>query len=316
MRHSLTLAYCMLTLAQVAISVNVVASKFLLSSLPMFFIITARFGVSTLLLGGAMLVTRTPLKSPNHPGKSLTANDWFLGILAGLFGATLFNLFFQWGLQHTTATASGIIASTLPAIVAISAIWLLKERLNGAKIIALLLAMLGVLIINLDHLDGSGNIEHTYFGDFLIFIAMIPEAWYSIVSRKLANRITPLGAAFLANLVGLLSFLPCVLLMTTTFTLEEVGLDQWGLITLAGFTSLLFFWCWGWGLTFIPASTAAIFGGVMPVATTMLAIVFLTESLHWYDTVGMLLVLSSILIGTGWHQSRVKKTLPTPLQDN
>lgn len=313
MRRTLTVGYLVLALAQTAISINVVTSKFLVSSLPMFFILAARFGISTVLLGLVMLVSRTSLVDPRHPDHKLNANDWLLAILGGIFAAFLFNVFFLWGLQHTTATASGIVGSTLPALVAISAIWFLNERLNSAKIMALILAMLGILIINLDHFEGSGNIEHTYFGDFLVFLAMFPEAWYSIVSRKLANRITPLGAAFIANIVGVVFFLPCALL-TSDFHITQLTLSQGGFILLAGITSLLFFWCWGWGLTFIPASTAAIFGGVMPVATMLLAILFLGETLHWYDTAGMLLVLASILIGTGWHY-RFKETLGSVLKE-
>ena len=225
--------------------------------------------------------------------------DWLYAILGGIFAAFLFNIFFLWGLQHTTATASGIVGSTLPAIVAISAVWLLNEKLNAAKILALILAMLGILVINFDHLEAVGNTEHTYFGDFLIFLAMLPEAWYSIVMRKLAHRITPLGSAFIANIVGVCAFLPIAIFTTPEFHLNDVTLGQWAFVTLAGLTSLLFFWCWGWGLTFISASTAGIFGGVMPVATTLLAISFLGETLRWYDVFGMSLVLLSILFGTG-----------------
>lgn len=297
-QRTLTAAYSALALAQIAISVNVVTSKFLVTNIPMFFILAARFTVSTFSLGMLLIFTQTPLKDPFHPEIKLSSMDWFLGILQGILAAFLFNLFFLWGLQYTTATASGIIGSTLPAIVAISAILFLNERISTPKIIALILAMLGILIINLDHFETSENLEHTYFGDLLIFLAMLPEAWYSIVIRKLANRITPLGSAFLANVVGLVTFLPFALLTSQTFSFTDVSWGQWGLISIAGLTSMLFFWCWGWGLTLISASTAGIFGGVMPVATTVLAILFLDESLRWYDAIGILLVLGSILVGT------------------
>lgn len=315
MRRSLAVGYCVLTLAQVAISVNVVTSKFLVANIPMFFILAARFTISTILLGGMLFLTHTPLKDPCHPQGKLTTHDWFLAILQGIFAAVLFNVFFLWGLQHTTATISGIIGSTLPAIVALSAIWLLNERMNSAKIMALVLAMLGVFVINLDHLEGGSALTHSYLGDFLVFLAMFPEAWYSIIMRKLANRFTPLGSAFLANVVGVVSFLPCAIFSDPAFHLEGVTLDQWGFISIAGLTSLLFFWCWGWGLTFIPASTAGIFGGVMPVATTLLAILFLGESLRWYDIIGMLLVLASILLGTGLSWGP-KKILPTSREED
>lgn len=308
---SLLLGYIALSLAQVAISVNVVTSKFLVATLPMFFILAARFTISTFLLGGILCLSRTPLCDPRHPNKKLSRQDWLLAILAGFFAAFLFNFLFMWGLQNTTATAAGIIGSTLPAIVALSAVWFLKERLDLAKIFALLLAMLGIIVINFDHFDAVGELEHNYLGDFLIFLAMFPEAWYSIVMRKLAHRITPLGSAFIANVVGIATLLPCALYTLPEFHILDVTLVQWAFVTLAGLTSLLFFWCWGWGLTFISASTAGIFGGVMPVATTLLAVVFLTESLHWYDALGMLLVLGSIILGTG-VKLRAKKSSPLP----
>lgn len=307
---SLLLAYIALSLAQVAISVNVVTNKFLVVALPMLFILAARFSISTVLLSGTLVLTRTPLCDPRHPDKKLSARDWFLAILSGVFAAFLFNALFLLGLQYTTATAAGIIGSTLPALVALSAVWLLKERLNMAKILAILLAMLGILVINLDHFNAVGELSHSYLGDGLIFLAMFPEAWYSIVMRKLAHRITPLGSALIANMVGLAVFLPCALYTLSDFSLETVTATQWALVTLAGLTSLLFFWAWGWGLTLISASTAGIFGGVMPVATTLLAILFLGESPQWYDAVGMLLILGSIIIGTDFTRLRVKKSAP------
>lgn len=306
MRRALSTGYIALAFAQVGISLNVVTSKFLISSMPMFMLLATRFGVSAIVLGLVLWITRTPIKDPHHPEKKLTANDWFLALLLGLFAAFLFNIFFVWGLQHTTATAAGIIGSTLPALIAVFSVWILKERLNSAKITALVLAMLGILVINLDHFEGSANPEHTYFGDMLVFIAMFPEAWYSIVSRKLANRITPLGGAFIANVVGFVTLLPCAL-YTGTIDFTIYTSFEFALIGVAAMSSLLFFWAWAWGLSFIPASTAAVFGGVMPVATTLFAILFLGENLHWYDTFGMLLVLASIIIGAGWRL-RVKRT--------
>jgi len=307
MRHSNAIGYSVLALAQCAISVNVILSKHLISSaIPMFVLLASRFGLSVVLLATLLKVTRTPLVSPLHPQQKLTLQDWGYAMLQGILAGFLFNVLFVWGLQQTTATAAGIVGSSLPIMVALSAVWLLKERLNLVKVIALLLAVLGILVINLDQFNGTPNIEHSFFGDFLVFLAMVPEAWYSIVSRKLAGRITPLGAAFIANVVAFVTLFPCALL-SSTFDFSQISLLQMLMITMASISSLMFFWAWGWGLGFIPASTAALFGGVMPVATALLAICFLHEHLQWYDSLGMLLVISSILIGTGVLKRRQLK---------
>ena len=299
MKHAILIGSAVLCLAQLGISINVVTTKFLLDTMPMFMVLSCRFFVSTVLLGLLLKFSGTPFADPHHPQKKLTKQDWVLTILEGICGAFLFNLFFAWGLQHTTATAAGIVGSTLPAIIAICAAWMLKEQLQTAKIVGLVIAMLGILIINIDHIGGeSTNAGHSFFGDLLVFVAMFPEAWYSIIRRKLAHRVTALGSAFLANLVGFVTLFPCALI---TGTFEFRMLEGWeaGLIAIAGSSALIFFWGWGWGLRFIPASTAAIFGGIMPLGTTILAVLFLGEIIHWYDAIGMLLVLISIPIGTG-----------------
>jgi drug/metabolite transporter (DMT)-like permease len=316
MRPSNTVGYFVLTLAQLAISINVIVSKFLLTTMPMFMLLSYRFFLSTLLLGALLLISRTPLKAPQHPESKLTTSDWVFMILQGIFAAFLFNLFFVWGLQHTTATAAGIVGSTLPAMIAICAVWMLKEHLNSAKVISIALAMLGILVINLDYFDASNTQEHSYFGDFLVLLAMLPEAWYSIIGRKLANRVTPLGAAFIANLVGFATLFPCALI-TGTFEIRQFTPAEMGLLLAAGASALIFFWAWGWGLRFIPASTAAVFGGVMPVATTLFAVMLLEEQIHWYDSLGMLLVVLSIIIGTGfrwgWNKNQIKIRKPQSL---
>lgn len=300
MRTPLIMGYVVLALAQTGISINVVTSKYLLAFLPMFMILACRFFLSSVILAGMMVVSRTPILDPRHPEGKLTAKDWMYAILSGVFAAFLFNIFFVWGLSHTTATAAGIVGSTLPALIAIFAVWLLKEHMNWSKISALVLAMIGIFMLNLEYFSGTVNFNHSYFGDFLVFLAMIPEALYSIINRKLANRMTPLGSSLIANLVGFISLFLCAL-YTGTFDLELIGMPEFGFLMIAAVSSLMFFWAWSWGLTFIPATTAAIFGGVMPVATTLLAIFFLQEYLHWYDMAGMFMVLASIVIGTGWR---------------
>lgn len=310
MRQSISLGYLALIISQMGISLNVVVSKYLITSMPMFTLLAGRFIISSFLLAAILKLTRTPIRDPRHPLGTLTAQDWAFAMLQGIFAAFLFNLFFVWGLQHTTATAAGIVSSTLPAIIAIFAVWFLKERLNSLKIAALILSMLGILIINLDHVEGHQHAHHTYLGDLLVFAAMIPEAFYSIIGRKLAGRVTPLGTAFIANVVGAVTLFLCALL-TSSWEVTGYSALQWALVLVAALSSLIFFWGWSWGISFISASTAAIFGGIMPIATTLLALIFLGEKLQWYDMLGMALVIFSIMVGTG-HGWISKKAAVSP----
>ncbi|MCE5292999.1 MAG: DMT family transporter, partial [Chlamydiales bacterium] len=205
------------------------------------------------------------------------------------------------------ATAAGIVSSAIPALIALFAVWFLKEKMTAAKSISLLLAMMGILVINLDY-ENSPTSAHSYFGDLLVLLAMVPEAWYSILSRKLSNRMTPLAAALIANFVGFITLLPCALVEgPLDFSIFSQGQDFF-LLMLGAICSLFFFWAWGWGLSFITASVAAIFGGVLPVSISILAVVFLQEALHWYDIAGICLVCISLIVGTGYKPKFLEKS--------
>ncbi len=58
-------------------------------------------------------------------------------------------------------------------------------------------------------------------------------------------------------------------------------------------------WAQAFSLHFPCAETlsAAVFGGVLPLATALLAMLFLDEKLGVYDVLGMLCVLTAIYIG-------------------
>lgn len=308
MRKTLLLGYCALTLAQIFFAGNLIVNKYILTHMDMFVFLLWRFIFAT---GGIALLfvfSKSRWVEPTHPEGRLTPYDWFSCALQGFFAGFLFNILFSWGLQKTTATAAGIICSTLPVMIAVFAVWLLKERLGRSKLIALVLAMLGILIINLDQFEaGVIDSAHTLWGDMLVFLAMVPEALYCIISRKLGGRVTPLGSALLTNIFATLILLPFGL-YAGALHFGDYSSYHFGLIFLAGMCSIGFYWGCAWGLSFISASTAGLFAGVLPVATTAIAFLFLGESMRWFDVGGMILVLLSIVIGTKMHHRFRRKT--------
>ena len=64
-----------------------------------------------------------------------------------------------------------------------------------------------------------------------------------------------------------------------------------------GVCTTLFFVCWPLGLMQVEASVAALFGGILPVATAVLAAFFLGESMTFQDFAGMFFILLSIILG-------------------
>lgn len=292
-------AYGLLALGQIAIAVNVVAGKHLISVIPVNIYLCSRYLASTIFLGLFMLLLKQGWIERQVKSKALHRRDWLLLTLQALTGGFLFNVLFFEGMKSTTAISAGIISSSLPAILAICAFFCLSEPIKKWKWVGIFLAMLGILIINLDEPQDHASLVN-FWGNFLILVAMVPEAMYTIFNKFTSKRITTLGAATIVNFMVFLMLLPLAVYDGITMGLGQGTTNDWTLLILTGFANLFFFWFWAKGLVHIPASTAAIFTSVLPVATTMLAWMFLHETLGRYDLLGMSLVLLSIFIGTGW----------------
>ena len=296
-----------LALAQVAIAVNVIVGKLVIDVMPTHLFLCARFFFSTIFLLIIFKLSGSRVISPFHPVGRFGWRD--LGFLAAqaLTAGFLFNVLFFWGIDYTTATSAAIIGSTLPAFIAICAFLCLGEKLGLSKISGIIIAMVGVLVVSLDNPHGPDEYTGSFFGDAIILLSMIPEALYSVFNKFAGHRITPLGGAMIVNLLIFLMLLPLAVLNLFHVSLTDFDMTIWFLVSIGGLAGLFFFWFWSRGLLVIPTSTAALYGGVMPVAASLLAFLFLHENFGWYDFAGMMLVFVSLVIGSGGHQKILKK---------
>lgn len=310
--RSMGAAYVCLALAQAAIAVNVVVGKFVIEQeMPIFMFLGVRFLLSSILLTIMLPISKTGLIAPTHPTGKLDKKDWGYLLGQAVTGGFLFNYLFFWGIESTTATSAGIISSTLPAFLAISAYVFLGEKFTIHKIIGIILAILGIVVISLDNGTDPDAITGSFWGDFLVLLAIFPEALYSIFNKYISNRVTPLGSACVVNWLIFFMILPMSVSNSQSVSLSEYPLHYWGLIALGSLCGAFFYWAWGQGLQKIAASTAAIFGGVLPVATSILGYWYLGERFGWYDLGGMLLVFASIYIGVEKFSNKKKGALPS-----
>lgn len=308
MHYGLLLGYISLIIAQVSIGGNVIVGKYLLDIMPIYIFLGGRFLIGAIGLTFVFVLTSRKWVTPYHPEQRVTSLDWILMITQGLFAGFLFNTLFLWGLEYTTAMSGGIIGSAVPVIITVSAVIFLKEKLHLSQCLAVLLAMAGILIIGLNNpVHVEGNEYGSFWGDFLIFLSMFPEAWYSILGKKLVTRIRPIAAAMVANWAAALMFLPLMAYHCIGFSYSNVSLFNWALVVLGGVLSLIFFWLWPVGLRYVSASKASLFGGFMPISTCFLAIICLGEQFHWLEGAGMSMIFLSLWLGSDkgdlWVQS-------------
>lgn len=300
-------SYLWLTIAQCCIGLNIVIVKYLIPVIPIYLLFTIRFMVGAILLGTMALIRQeNPLQ--DQSGQSLGAFDWLVIFAQALCAGFLFNILIVSGLHYTEANTAGAIASIVPAVIALLSFFLLKESLGPRRIMAIILAVIGILIINLGkHQEGQGL--STWFGNLLVLASVFPEALFTVIAKWYKKDIGSYRMAFLINVFNFLLFLP--LAITTlggmTFQLNLALVALISVYSLVG--GVVFFVFWYKGLEQTSASVAAIFTAVMPISASFFAYLFLHETMTRYDVIGVACVIASIVFGAMNLQSVKIKTL-------
>jgi drug/metabolite transporter (DMT)-like permease len=212
----------------------------------------------------------------------------------------LFSIFLLYGLQYTTATIGSIITSTTPAVTALISVVFLRERLGWNVIAGVLLAMVGILTINSWGTPDTTRADAVYIvGSLLVFGAVVGEALFTIFGKIVAPRVSPLAIATFVSVFGLVLFLPFALVEARTFDFAAVAPVEWIPVIYYGIVvTVIGFFLWYQGVAAVPASTAAVFTGVLPVSAVVLSYTLLDEPFLWAHLVGLGCVLGAIAVMT------------------
>lgn len=106
--------------------------------------------------------------------------------------ATANVVFFIVGVNLTTANVGVVIYAGVPILVAVILYVLFKKRLSKGKEVGILFGFIGVLLITFLPLLEKGNpFAGTLFGNFLLIIAIILWAFYTVFSKQLQEKYSP-----------------------------------------------------------------------------------------------------------------------------
>ncbi|MBX7228918.1 MAG: DMT family transporter [Burkholderiaceae bacterium] len=288
------LAYVSLYASMSLVGTYVAFSKVLVTTFPVLLLASMRFGIAAI----AMI----PWLKPEPGQTALTSNSKQLIFLQSFFGNFCFSIFMLFGIAHTSAMAAGILMSLLPVCVAfLSWLWL-KEKLNARVLIALLLAVATILFINLAKLDSRGSSESaSLLGNMLLLAAVICEALYVVIGKKLTGNVSAKRISALSNLVGLTLMLPFGLWaafgQTSIFDFTAVPLNSWLLLIFYALAASQWsVWLWMKGLKHVQATQAGVFTVALPIASTIVGVFFLKEKFLLSHAIAFICAVFSLVL--------------------
>lgn len=291
---NLVIAYIFLVLAPMTVGVNIVGSKYLIASIPILFLLAVRFVLATVLLFPLHWCTpEARYHSVAYYLKQLTKKDWVYLILQALSAGVFFNFLMVLGLRYTDANAAGVITSALPAIIVVLSSIVLGEPFTLKKGICVGFATLGLLVISADNISGI-NSSHALLGSFIVFLSLLPEASYYILTKLHPSRLPLFLMSAVINGINAIVLLP---MLFYYFDLNSLALPifSWMILILVGLASGLFYVFWYIGSSKVDAVMAALSTAIMPVATLAIAWMTLGEKIGLVQYIGVALVIASIV---------------------
>ena len=283
------LAYAQMTAAMILVGSLFVASKVIVQHVPVFTASFLRQFLAFVVLVGFLWYQKTPRPVMTHK------RDYVILLTQSIVGTFLFSLFMLYGLKYTNSIDANIITSTTPLTMMLIAVFLLGESFTKRRGLALALALLGTLSINVlgGHDDTQGN--HVWLGNGLIVLAVIAEGVFFGFGKLLSTPIASTWLSCILTALGSAWFLPFALYDLAQTDFITVPWFVWLLVAYTGVgVTALGVVLMNMGMAKVSASSASIFTALMPVSGVALSVLFLHETFYWYHALGMVLVLAAM----------------------
>lgn len=223
---------------------------------------------------------------------------WKIVLLLSILGVASFNTLIYTGLQFTTAINALLMQSAMPVLIVLMSYLFFRETVRAIQGVGIMLSLMGVLTI-----VGQGSLQvltslTLNLGDLLVFIAVALYAAYSALLRQRPpiHPLSFIAATFIAGAVILLPFYLWENATGRVMSVDGVTLLTVGYVAI--FPSILAYLFYNRGVELAGANRAGLFVHLMPVFGSLMAILFLGESLQWFHAAGILLILLGILLAT------------------
>lgn len=299
--HPGWMAYMFLALSMSLVGSYVALSKPLVAALPVFLLAWLRFGI------GALAMPHWLMKPAHEPLLSRSTRQ--LLFLESFLGNFMFTICMLYGVSMTSAVSAGVIMASIPTAVALLSWAILRERIVLRVWLAIALAALGIALFSLSKSELSTHTSQAsegYFlyknanlGNALVFAAVLCEAAYAVIGKKLTASISPKRITAIINLWGFALMTPFGLYAAWGFDFTKVSANIWLLLVFYALAASVWtVWLWMSGLKTVPSARAGIFTVMLPISAALIGVTVLGERLDGMQVFAFVLCLAGVLLAT------------------
>ena len=222
-----------------------------------------------------------------------------LVLILGITSITIFNSIVYYSLNFTQVISGVLMISTIPVMIIFFS-WIFKiEKTNTYQILGVIFSLFGVaIIVTKADFDLLINLDFNK-GDLWMVVAMLSWAMYSALLRKKNFELSQLSLLEVIISAGLILLVPAYLIEMSLGYKLNINLPF--VLTLSYvvlFPGLASFICWIKGISIIGSNRSGIFLHLMPIFSTVLAILIFKEKFMNFHLFGAAFIIGGIFLSS------------------
>ncbi|MDC1178141.1 DMT family transporter [Candidatus Pelagibacter sp.] len=220
-----------------------------------------------------------------------------LFFVLGFTSVCIFTSFTYNALNYTQVINASLFNTAIPVTIILVCFLLKIEKTNIFQISGLLISVLGILAI-ITRLDLNILLSLNFNkGDLFMIGAIIAWGIYSAYLRKRTFDVSLLSLVHIICTFGLVFLFPLFILDVVEGKTVEVSSNLFYiLIYIAIFPSIGSYYCWAGAVSIIGANRAGIFLSLIPLFSTIFAMIFFNEKFLFFHFIGSILIILGLFL--------------------
>ena len=226
--------------------------------------------------------------------RAIPRRDWLPIVGLSILGHGLYQYLFLGGVARTSASNSALIFGCTPITVSLLSALLGHERPGWTRWAGTVLSLTGIYFV-----VGQGARQGTssLIGDAMIFGAMLCWAGYTVGTKPLLSRYSPLFITGVTMTIGTLVYAPLALLWLGEVDVGRVSTAAWlGIIYSALFSLVAAYVIWYTAVQKLGGGHTSIYSNIVPMVAMAVAALVLGEALTATKLIGAAAILSGVAL--------------------
>lgn len=245
-----------------------------------------RFIIASLILLGLLKLRRQSLPTSRR--------DWMLLAGVGVMAFSMnYGLLF-WGEQYISSGLAALLQATAPAFgLVIAHFYLPEEKMSPAKIVGVLIGVLGVAVIFSSQLSVAG--PKALAGSLALLLSSVFVAYSNVIVKAYCTHLEPTVLAAGQMMCGLVPLLLIgIPLEGNPFKFHWTPMAVVAMFYLAIVGSVIAFILYYWLMKNMDVTKTLLIALVTPVVAVILGMIVLKETLEWRTLLGGAMIISGI----------------------